>query len=76
MVTDWNSVPPVVQGFPCTGRHFTDDGETTACGAYGLNDLPTGEEIVANPDELVTCPACQAITQLVLRLALADDTDA
>lgn len=69
MVTDWKSTPPVVQGMPCTGLHYTDDGETTACAAYSLDDLPEGESVVCNPDELVTCPVCKAIEQMVITVA-------
>ena len=48
---------PVVGGFLCTGRHYTDDNEMTACAGYSIDNLPDEEELVDALDE-VTCPAC------------------
>ena len=60
---------PVVAGFRCTGKHYTDDGEMTACAGYHLSWLPSleGEELVDNPDEL-TCPGCKATFALAVKV--------
>ena len=67
MVTDWKSTPPIVRGLSATGCHTTDDGETTTCAAYFVDDLPDGETIIEYPDDRPTCPVCKAIENLVIK---------
>ena len=50
-------------------KHYTDDGEFTACAEYPLNNLPDGDEIVDALDE-VTCPTCRELWRLAARLAI------
>ena len=57
-------------------RHYTDDGEMTACGEYLIEALPLGEELIRYPDDKVTCPVCKRLEQLVIqvsRFATPDD---
>ena len=49
-------------------KHYTDDGEFTACAEYPIDGLPDGEEIVDALDE-VTCPTCRSLWRLATRLA-------
>ena len=49
-------------------KHYTDDGEFTACGEYPIRDLPDEEEIVDALDE-VSCPTCRKLWRLAAQVA-------
>ncbi len=51
-------------------RHYTDDGEMTACAEHTLDSLPYGETVVKHPDEDITCPTCKAINAAGIKLAV------
>ena len=59
---------PYGVGYRCTGKHYTDDGEFTACAGYPLEDLPDGEELVDALDE-VTCLGCKAILAIATKVS-------
>lgn len=62
---------PYVVGYRCTEKHYTDDGESTACAGYLLEDLPDGEELVDALDE-VNCPGCKAILAIATRVSTGE----
>ena len=49
-------------------KHYTDDGEFTACAEYLICNLRDGEQLVDALDE-VTCLTCRSLLDLAARVA-------